>query len=113
MRILHLRENEFPVTKEHILDRVQVLLKNLKRETCFTDNRRGRHWFDLLMRTHTELSQRVSQNLTNKARVSVTQEVIRKWFDELTNHLKKNIDLLDDAARIFNCGETTFFLIPN
>lgn len=63
------------------------------------------------MRKHLELSQCMSQTLT-KARSSATQEAIRKEFDGVTSRLKENVDLLDDAARIFNGDGTAFSLSP-
>lgn len=43
--ILHLGENGFPVSKDHLLDSAQMLVKNRKRGTPFTDDRPRKHWY--------------------------------------------------------------------
>ncbi|XP_051168142.1 uncharacterized protein LOC127285953 [Leptopilina boulardi] len=103
----------FPVTKEQLLDSVQLLVKELKKSTCFTNGRPGRAWYDAFRKRHPEISQRVSQNLT-KNRASLTENKIRGWFKEITEYFEENLlsSLLADGSRIFNCDETAFFLCP-
>lgn len=112
--ILHLGENGFPVSKDHLLDSVQMLVKNRKRETPFTDDRPGKHWYKAFLKRHPILTQRVSQNLT-RTRAGVTEANIKNWFNEIKEYLEaKNIFdiVLNFGNRVFNCDETAFFLSP-
>lgn len=72
----------FPVTKNQLLDSVAILIRDLKKETCFTNGRPVKHWCDAFLRRHPEISVRTSQNLS-KTRSAVTEENIRKWFAEI------------------------------
>ena len=78
----------FPVTKNQLLDSVQISVKQLKRSNNFTDSRPGRHWYESFLKRHSELAQRVSQNLS-KARSSVTEENLRQWFSEIQNYFQE------------------------
>ncbi|XP_071056510.1 uncharacterized protein [Onthophagus taurus] len=103
----------FTVTRLQLLDSVQMLLKKLNRLNKFTKNRPGRKWYKCFLRRHPIISERLTQNLT-KARSEVTEQKIRNWFNEVTDHFKaKNIeDVLKDPSRIFNLDETAFFMAP-
>ena len=43
-------ERGFPVTKEQLLDSVQLLIKQLQKEDPFMNNRSGCHWYELFIR---------------------------------------------------------------
>ncbi|CAG9840855.1 unnamed protein product [Diabrotica balteata] len=111
--MMTIAEQGFPATKLQLIDSVQILIKNLKRENPFKDGRPGRHWFEGFMRRHPELTRRNSQNLTN-ARANVTEEKIRKWFMEINSYLLKNnfLHVTNKPQRVFNCDESSFFLSP-
>ena len=57
--IFHSADKGFPVTKDQLFDSVKLLIKELKRDNPFTNNRPGRHWYDGFCRRHPELAQRV------------------------------------------------------
>lgn len=103
----------FPVTKNQLLESVQMLIKELGRETPFTNGKPGRRWFESFMRRHPELSQRISQNLT-KARANVTEDKLRAWFAEIEEYIQTNDlkEIWSDPKRVYNCDETAFFLSP-
>lgn len=111
--IIHLAERRFPVTKDQLLDSVQVLIKRLKRPNPFTNGRPGRHWYEAFLKRHPTISQRTSQNLTS-SRSAVTENHIKNWFQEVTTYMEENnlLEALGDARRVFNCDETAFFLNP-
>ncbi|XP_072389487.1 uncharacterized protein [Diabrotica undecimpunctata] len=111
--MMTIAEQGFPATKLQLIDSVQILIKNLKRENPFKDGRPGRHWFEGFMRRHPELTRRISQNLTN-ARAKVTEEKIRKCFMEINSYLLKNnfLHVTNEPQRVFNCDESAFFLSP-
>lgn len=101
----------FPITKSQLLDSIEMYIKKLNRSTSFKDGRPGAKWFKLFMKRHPEVSPRMTQNL-GKARASVTEESLKKWFDEVKAELKENLDVLEDASRVFNADETAIFLAP-
>lgn len=111
--ILSLAKVHQPVTKEQLLDSVQLILLQQKRANPFTDGRPGRKWFESFLKRHPKITQRVSQNLT-PSRENVTEEQIRQWFDEVKTYLesKQLTNILDDPTRVFNCDESAFFLQP-
>lgn len=103
----------FPVTKEQLLESVELYIKKLKRKTSFTNGKPGDKWFKLFQHRNPEVAPRLSQNLTH-SRAAVTEESIRTWFKEIKNELKENNQeaVLEDAMRIFNADETAIFLSP-
>lgn len=90
-----------------------MLLKKIDRVTPFTNDKPGRHWYELFLKRHPEISQRVSQNLT-KTESSVTELKIRKWFSEIQKYIDDSnlTDVKNVPKRIFNCDESAFFLSP-
>ncbi|KAJ8926254.1 hypothetical protein NQ314_021375 [Rhamnusium bicolor] len=111
--LFHMCDRGFPATKDTLLDSIQLLMKNLKRENPFTNNRPGRRWYELFQNRHPELTVRVSQSLS-RARASVTEGAIRNWFSEAKAYLdlQKYFDISNDSNRVFNCDESAFFLSP-
>ncbi|XP_076664940.1 LOW QUALITY PROTEIN: uncharacterized protein LOC143367200 [Andrena cerasifolii] len=109
--ILYCSERGFPVMKCQLLQCVQKLVNELKRQTPFKDNKPGRHWFENFCRRHPKITQRVAQNLS-ASRASATEEVLRQWFLEVQQHLEKFGLLNIDPSRIFNLDESAFFLVP-
>jgi len=102
-------ERGFPITKTQLLDTVQKFVTEL--ENPFKDNRPGRHWYEVFMKRHPQFTFRMSQNL-NKTRAAATEEVIRLWFQEVKDHLKK-LNLLNiHPSRLYNCDESAFALHP-
>lgn len=111
--ILHLASCGYPVTKDQLLDSVELLMKQLNRPNKFTNNRPGRHWYENFLNRHQEISARISQNLTN-AHAAVTEVKIRNWFSEIHQYLESinAIELTNDPSRVFNCDETALYLNP-
>lgn len=111
--MVHIAKCGFPATKLQLLDSVELLVKNLKRENSFKDGRPGRHWFEAFMRRHPDLTTRIPQNLS-KARCDVTEEKIRNWFKEIEIFLRDNnyLDVTEIPERVFNCDESAFYLSP-
>lgn len=103
----------FPVTREQLIDSVELLIKKKNQKTSFNNSRPGKKWFSLFLKRHPEISTRVTQNL-NQARAAVCEEKIRNWFKEVKNDLiAENVfDVLADPTRIWNGDETAIFLQP-
>lgn len=82
----------FPIGKEDLLDSVQHLLNNSKREVPFKDNRPGKTWYHSFLKRNPEITLRTPQNLT-VSRASVKKEHIVAWHNEIGDYLKeKNLD---------------------
>lgn len=111
--IFHIADSGFPITKDQLLDSVQMILNKAKRTTIFTDNRPGRKWYDGFKRRHPLVVEKESQNLTI-GRANVTEGNLRGWYAEVYQSLAKmdNLDILDDPERIFNMDESGFHLAP-
>ena len=109
--IMHLSQRGFPVTKNQLINSVQLLIKKLERDTPFKDGRPGRHWYESFLKRHPEIASRDSQNLSHN-RVSVTETALRGWFAEVNQHLEQREFIDIDKSRIFNCDESAFFLCP-
>lgn len=109
--IFNLSKCGFPITKEHLLDTVQRIVVKAKRSTPFTNGRPGRHWYESFLKRHPELSERMSQNLTNR-RASVTEEALRSWYIQIKSYLTSKTLTGIDPGRIFNLDESGFLLSP-
>ncbi|KAF0718546.1 HTH CENPB-type domain-containing protein, partial [Aphis craccivora] len=101
----------FPVDREELLSSVKKLVDELEMKTPFINNRPGKKWFYGFMNRHKCLSQKHSEYV-NKAKGSVTEEKIRKWFDEVSELLGENLYVLNYPERVFNMDETCFYLAP-
>ncbi|KAJ8937818.1 hypothetical protein NQ318_003722 [Aromia moschata] len=91
--IIHLGSRGFPVTKNQLLDSVQLLIRKLNRSTPFVDQRPGRHWYDAFLRRHPNISERMSQNLT-PSRAAICETNIRNWFSEIETFIETEKDFI-------------------
>lgn len=103
----------FPITKQYLLESVQKIMIDQKRENPFTDNKPGRTWFESFLKRNPEIREKTAQNIT-KARDDVTEDDIIKWFKEVDEYLEEKglKEVLEDPSRIFNADESAFFLTP-
>lgn len=109
--VLHSAKAGFPITKNQLLESVQMLMYDLKKENPFRNGKPGRHWFESFLKRNPQISLRVSQNLSGQ-RANVSEEIIRKWFDEITTYLKDQNLNINEPERIYNCAETAITLCP-
>lgn len=99
--MMHMSKRGFPITKTQLIISVSHLIKRLNRKTPFKDGKPGRHWYELFLRRHPEITSRIAQNLTH-SRASVTEQSLRNWFSEVKQHFDEK-ELTDiDGSRIFN-----------
>lgn len=111
--IIHMAKSGFPVSKDHLLESVRMLIKKKNHSNSFRDGKPGRHWYNGFLRRHPEITNRMSQNLIN-SRAIVTEKSIRNWFCEIEEYLSANSlkDIASNPKRVFNADETAFFLCP-
>lgn len=102
----------FPITKQQLLENVASYASK-QPENPFKDSKPGRKWFDLFRARHPSISMRVAQNIS-RARAGVTEENLRKWFENTRNFCNSNncTEALTDPTRVYNLDETAFFLSP-
>lgn len=110
--ILYSEERGFPVTQEQLLNSVKWLVLDLKKETPFTKDKPGRHWYEGFYHRHPELSIRKPQYFSY-SRAAVTEEGLRSWFAEVKKYLEDNNLLNINENRVFNGDELGFKLCPD
>lgn len=88
-----------------------MLVKNLKLENPFTNDKPGRHWYDAFFKRHPRLTKRKPQQLSY-SRATVTEAAIRGWFKEIEDYFVENGLLSIGPERKFNCDESGFRLNP-
>lgn len=102
----------FPINKDGLLDSVKKIVITGELKTPFKNNRPGRSWFLSFMARHPDLSKKHAEYI-NKARAMITEEKIRKWFEEVTELIgHEGCEILKEPTRVWNCDETSFFLSP-
>lgn len=109
--VLFMSRNGYPVTRQQVLDSVQIIVTRSKKVTPFTNGRPGKHWYYAFLQRHPQLRSRTCQSLT-KRRANVTEFKIREWFTEVQDYLRSKNLLNICPTRIFNCDETAFLLSP-
>lgn len=107
-----LAEAGLPVRKEQFIQNVAELASK-QPQNPFKSGRPGEKWFKLFCSRHPSIRMRVTQNLS-RARSTVTEENLRKWFDHIRKFCETNncIEALDSPNRIYNLDETAFFMSP-
>lgn len=90
--IIFCADSGFPVTKSRLLECVQNFVVHNKTDTPFKDSRPGQHWYRAFMQRHSNLSNRIVQNLTS-TRAAITEDDLRMWFHKVKNYLEKKIHL--------------------
>ncbi|XP_055710369.1 jerky protein homolog-like [Phlebotomus papatasi] len=109
--ILDCSDRWHPITKDQVLDSVELTCKHFKIPNKFSNGRPGHEWFRGFMKRHPELSRRIPERYTMR-RASVTHENVRNWFSHVGDYLTQN-NLKDlPPNRVFNCDESGFFLAP-
>lgn len=103
----------FPINKSDLIDTVTKIAKDSGKLHLFKNQKPGQKWYLNFLKRHPEISLRSAENI-NKARALVTEESIRKWFQDLQLFLQENnlADVLEDPRRIFNGDESGFSLCP-
>lgn len=74
----------------------------------------GIAWYKAFLRRNPVISVRTSEHIHTSASGNVSEQNIRKWFDNIHQYLsdKYLLDVLKDPTRVFNGDETGFSLCP-
>ncbi|KAL7292906.1 hypothetical protein TKK_0013574 [Trichogramma kaykai] len=110
--ILYMCDVGYPVTKDHLINSVALLVKHKPRPHNFKGGRPGIKWYNGFLDRHGELSKRVSENLT-LSRAQVTETSIRNWFTEVDSFIIKNNLTNISGSRVFNTDETALNFNPD
>ena len=79
-------DQNFPVTKELLLNSAQKYIRELGIPNPFKDDRPGSHWYEAFKKRHPQLVIRVAQNLS-LSRSHATPEKLRHWFQKVEQYL--------------------------
>lgn len=109
--IFYCADRGFPMSKPQLLPTVKKIVVDQGRETPFTDDTPGRHWYEGFLRRHPNISTRMSQNLT-VPRASVDKETLQSWFEQIGNYMESAHLQNVKPESIFNMDESAFFLVP-
>lgn len=101
----------FGIDKETLFDNVQKIVLENKLQTPSSMVVQPKIGFMAFIKRHPELSQKNGEYI-NRARGSVTELAIRKWFDEVIATLGEDAIVLNDPTRIYNMDESGFVLSP-
>lgn len=102
----------FPVTKEGLLMSVQALNKDHSVTNNFKIRiKPSKAWYYAFLRRHPEIRRKQAEYV-NKARGSVTEEKIRKWFRDVAQQLGDDVAILAHPQRVWNMDESGFNLAP-
>ncbi|KAJ8909255.1 hypothetical protein NQ315_010869 [Exocentrus adspersus] len=80
--VVNMARAGFPIGKTQLLDSVQHIMVELKRENPFKNNRPGKSWYSSFLKRNKNISVRTPQNLT-ASRASVTKSQLNNWFSEV------------------------------
>ncbi|XP_055713891.1 uncharacterized protein LOC129808153 [Phlebotomus papatasi] len=109
--ILGCSDKWHPITKDQVLNTVQIICKKFKIVNKFTDGRPGYSWFKSFLNRYPELRLRTPEAYTTQ-RAGITTEDITEWFEKTHEYLKSK-DLLElPPDRVFNLDETGVMLSP-
>lgn len=100
-----------PVTKNELLENVEIYLKHNNRPNPFNNNRPGRAWYEGFRRRNPEVTIRTAQSLES-CREDATEDDLRGWFATIKDYLEKKNLLNIDPSRVWNCDETSLPLNP-
>lgn len=93
---------KLPLTRKDIFCIVQDYLNTIGKVTVFKNNKPGKDWWRLFKKRHTELSEKLAENV-KRARMRVTEETVREYF------LYLEVTIKDVApGNIVNYDETNF-----
>ncbi|XP_055714409.1 uncharacterized protein LOC129808661 [Phlebotomus papatasi] len=102
----------FPVIKDSLLMSVQELNKDHSVTNNFKIRiKPSKVWYYAFFRRHPEIRRKQAEYV-NKARGSVTEEKIRKWFRDVLQQLGDDVAILAHPQRVWNMDESGFNLAP-
>lgn len=99
--VLNMAKCGFPIKKCDLMDTVECIIKDLKKQHLFKNSKPGERWYANFLRRYPEISLREAETI-NKARSVITEESIRLWFRELNNFLTDHnyLEIFDDPSRV-------------
>ena len=84
-----------------MIESVEVIYENIKRNTLLTDCKSGKRWYEFLLKRHPDMPKRLSENVCI-SRAKVIEESLYKWFDKVSEYFTFNNLLSIEPNKIFN-----------
>lgn len=109
--ILDCAKMGFPIDRDGLLSSVQRVVQELKLDVPFANGRPGKTWYYAFLNRHKQISRKKAEYI-HGGRGAVTEEKIRKWFEEVKLSLADKTEVLSDPTRVFNMDESGFALAP-
>ncbi|XP_071055885.1 uncharacterized protein [Onthophagus taurus] len=106
-----MEKHGFGLSREDVLDLVQMYIRQNNLPTRFKDQRPGTDWF-ISFKKRQHLSIKKPQSIEYVRCDQVNPWVIYDFFDKL-EHLMKDLKLEGKPGQIFNCDETSFCHDPS
>ncbi|XP_057659299.1 uncharacterized protein LOC130895771 [Diorhabda carinulata] len=106
-----MEKNGFGLSRDEVLDLVQLYIRQNNIQIRFKDQRPGPDWFVLFRKRH-RLSIKKPQSIEHIRGDQVNPWVIFDFFDKLTQ-LVKDLNLEERPGQIYNCDETSFCHDPS
>ncbi|XP_055706194.1 uncharacterized protein LOC129803561 isoform X2 [Phlebotomus papatasi] len=109
--ILGCTDKWHPITKDQILDSVQLMCKKFNIVNEFADGRPGYAWFRNFLKRYPQLRHRTLDSRITQT-TGVTTKNITEWFEKTREYLESK-DLLElPHDRVFSLDETGVMLSP-
>lgn len=107
--ILNMAKIGYPVSDDDVRKTVGLLFESKGQ----ADMKPGKKWMQLFLLRHPNITKRHAE-IISKAKASITEPMIRKWFEALHQYLQEENaeDILSHPERIFNLDETGVQLCP-
>lgn len=105
--VINIAKCGFPIKKNDL--KRQKVAKDLGKSKLFRNGKPGERWYANFLRRYPAICLRKAEGV-NKGRAVITEECIRRWFQELQKNLEDNnsSDVMEDPSRIFNADESGF-----
>ncbi|KAG5896444.1 hypothetical protein JTB14_022523 [Gonioctena quinquepunctata] len=99
--------------KSDLIDTVTKIARDSGKLHLFKNQQPGQKWYLNFLKRHPEISLREAESI-NKARALITEESIRKWFNNLQSYLydENLMEVMEDPRRVSNGDESGFSLCP-
>lgn len=113
--IIHKASLGYPLHPDDVKRTVKMFINSIPitRGKTFPNDGPGNKWMNLFLKRHPKITKRTAE-VISRGRAAVTEESLKKWFDEVHDHLESenNLDVLNDPSRVFNLDETGVQLCP-
>lgn len=111
--IIDMAKAGFPVNTQRLRASVAQYVKQVNLKNPFKNGVPGPKWVAGFLKRHPTISRRVPSALS-KNRTIITEEHVRRWFQEVSVFLKDNQleEAMNNPTQVFNMDETAVRTVP-